>query len=240
MNETSSTPSRIVLVEDDLELAVLIQDFLSHYEFSVTTVADGITAVDVILSQQPELVILDIMLPGQSGMDVCRAVRDKYHGMILMQTALDDDIDQVMGLELGADDYVVKQVKPRLLLSRIRALLRRQERTATADKHELHIGPLCMNLQYRTVSLAQQPIKLTTSEFELLYLLAQRVGTIVTRDDIAQQIRGFEYDGLDRSIDRRISRLRRTLHDDPNEPKLIKTIRGKGYQLCAPGEGEMG
>lgn len=186
MNETSSTPCRIVLVEDDLELAELIQDFLSHYEFSVTTVADGITAVDVILSQQPDLVILDIMLPGQSGMDVCRAVRDKYHGMILMQTAL------------GADDYVVKQVKPRLLLSRIRALLRRQERTATADKHELHIGPLCMNLQYRTVSLAQQPIKLTTSEFELLYLLAQRVGTIVTRDDIAQQIRGFEYDGLDR------------------------------------------
>ncbi|KYN86855.1 two-component system response regulator [Vibrio cidicii] len=240
MNETSSTPCRIVLVEDDLELAELIQDFLSHYEFSVTTVADGITAVDVILSQQPDLVILDIMLPGQSGMDVCRAVRDKYHGMILMQTALDDDIDQVMGLELGADDYVVKQVKPRLLLSRIRALLRRQERNASADKHELHIGPLCMNLQYRTVSLAQKPIKLTTSEFELLYLLAQRVGTIVTRDDIAQQIRGFEYDGLDRSIDRRISRLRRTLHDDPNEPKLIKTIRGKGYQLCAPGEGDMG
>jgi two-component system, OmpR family, response regulator len=114
MNSTLSPSYRVVLVEDDLELSELIKDFLNHYEFCVSTVADGIQAVDRILDEQPDLVILDIMLPGQSGMDVCRAVRDQYHGMILMQTALDDDIDQVMGLELGADDYVVKQVKPRL------------------------------------------------------------------------------------------------------------------------------
>lgn len=112
MNSTLSPSYRVVLVEDDLELSELIKDFLNHYEFCVSTVADGIQAVDRILDEQPDLVILDIMLPGQSGMDVCRAVRDQYHGMILMQTALDDDIDQVMGLELGADDYVVKQVKP--------------------------------------------------------------------------------------------------------------------------------
>ncbi|NAW97779.1 MULTISPECIES: winged helix-turn-helix domain-containing protein [unclassified Vibrio] len=238
MNSTLSPSYRVVLVEDDLELSELIKDFLNHYEFCVSTVADGIQAVDRILDEQPDLVILDIMLPGQSGMDVCRAVRDQYHGMILMQTALDDDIDQVMGLELGADDYVVKQVKPRLLLSRIRALLRRQARGGQSDKYELCIGNLWMNLQHRAVLLEQQPIKLTTSEFELLYLLAQHVGTIVTRDDIAQHVRGFEYDGLDRSIDRRISRLRRALGDDPNEPKLIKTVRGKGYQLCAVSEGK--
>ncbi|EED27160.1 response regulator [Vibrio sp. 16] len=151
--------------------------------------------------------------------------------MILMQTALDDDIDQVMGLELGADDYIVKQVKPRLLLSRIRALLRRQERTLSS-KHELRFGDLAINLQHRSVELNQQAIKLTTSEFELLLLLAKNVGEVVSRDDIAQHIRGFEYDGLDRSIDRRISRLRRSLNDDPNQPELIKTIRGVGYQLC--------
>tara|TARA_Y100001956_G_scaffold50235_1_gene48878 strand:+ start:745 stop:1455 length:711 start_codon:yes stop_codon:yes gene_type:complete len=229
-----TTPiSRIILVEDDNELAELIRDFLHNYEFSVTIVSDGLLAVDTILSQQPDLVILDVMLPGQSGMEVCRAIRAHYAGMILMQTALDDDIDQVMGLELGADDYIVKQVKPRLLLSRIRALLRRHERNvASSSKHELRIGDLVINLQHRSVELNQQAIKLTTSEFELLLLLAKNVGQVVSRDDIAQQIRGFEYDGLDRSIDRRISRLRRTLNDDPNQPELIKTVRGVGYQLC--------
>ena len=230
----SSNPFNIILVEDDLELAELIQDFLQNYEFTIEIVSDGITAVNEILSKQPDLVILDIMLPGQSGMDVCRSIRSNYHGMILMQTALDDDIDQVMGLELGADDYIVKKIKPRLLLSRIRALLRRHDRnTLDNDKDQLQFGPLAINLQHRAVTLNQQPIKLTTSEFELLYLLAQNVGQVVSRDDIAQHIRGFEYDGLDRSIDRRISRLRRTLNDDPNEPDLIKTIRGVGYQLCA-------
>ncbi|KJY83107.1 chemotaxis protein CheY [Vibrio galatheae] len=234
-----STPKTysITLVEDDLELADLIRDFLQNYEFDVTIVSDGVTAVDVILDRQPDLVILDIMLPGQSGMDVCRAIRVKYQGMILMQTALDDDIDQVMGLELGADDYVVKQVKPRLLLSRIRALLRRQERlSAKTNDDEMKFGRLTINLQHRAVMVNNQAIKLTTSEFDLLHLLAKNAGSVVSRDEIAQSIRGFEYDGLDRSIDRRISRLRRTLNDDPQEPELIKTIRGIGYQLCLSNE----
>ncbi len=237
MSNSTDLPTHIVLVEDDLALAELIKDFLENYDFKITVVTDGLSAVEVILEQQPELVILDVMLPGQSGMDVCRAIRADYPGMILMQTALDDDIDQVMGLELGADDYVVKQVQPRLLLSRIRALLRRQERTPSPareiNEHMLDVGNLVIDLQQRHVTLDTETIKLTTAEFDLLHLLARRVGTVVSRDDIAQSIRGFEYDGMDRSIDRRISRLRRTLKDDPNEPKLIKTIRGKGYQLCS-------
>ncbi|WP_070963614.1 winged helix-turn-helix domain-containing protein [Vibrio sonorensis] len=234
---SESLPKQIVLVEDDTNLAELIRDFLQNYEFEVEVVGDGIKAVEVILTKQPDLVILDVMLPGQSGMDVCRQIRADYSGMILMQTALDDDIDQVMGLELGADDYVVKQVQPRLLLSRLRALLRRQSRLPTQEmnvsEQQLIIGPIKVDLQHRQVFLDNLPIKLTTAEFELLHLLAQHVGTVVSRDDIAQQIRGYEYDGLDRSIDRRISRLRRSLLDDPHEPKLIKTIRGQGYQLCA-------
>jgi len=238
---TLSTPFHIILVEDDLELAELIRDFLQNYEFTIDIVTNGISAEAQILEKQPDLVILDIMLPGQSGMDVCRAIRAKYSGMILMQTALDDDIDQVMGLELGADDYIVKQVKPRLLLSRIRALLRRHGRQSPeTHKDELKFGALIIDLQHRTVTLNKQAVKLTTSEFELLHLLAKHVGHVVSRDDIAQHIRGFEYDGLDRSIDRRVSRLRRTLRDDPNEPELIKTIRGVGYQLCAPiSEGQL-
>ncbi|NRF27294.1 winged helix-turn-helix domain-containing protein [Vibrio coralliilyticus] len=227
----------ITLVEDDVELADLIRDFLQNYEFEVNVITDGIRAVDAILEGQPDLVILDIMLPGQSGMEVCKAIRAGYQGMILMQTALDDDIDQVMGLELGADDYVVKQVKPRLLLSRIRALLRRQQRqSASKLNDELTFGCLMINLKHRAVTLDNQLIKLTTSEFDLLHLLAKNAGQVVSRDEIAQSIRGFEYDGLDRTIDRRISRLRRTLKDDPQEPELIKTVRGIGYQLCVSTE----
>ncbi|CCN47909.1 Transcriptional regulatory protein rstA [Vibrio nigripulchritudo MADA3029] len=225
----------LMLVEDDMELAGLIQDYLENHEFNVTHVANGKDAADRILSDQPDIVILDVMLPGQSGMDVCRQVRSGYSGMILMQTALDDDIDQMMGLELGADDYIVKQVQPRLLLSRVRALLRRSQRSSlTAESSQImNFGALKIDLQKRQVMLNGQEIQLTTAEFELLHLLAQNSGQVVSRDDIVQQIRGYEYDGLDRSIDRRISRLRRTLLDDPHNPQIIKTIRGKGYQLCA-------
>jgi two-component system OmpR family response regulator/two-component system response regulator RstA len=132
---------------------------------------------------------------------------------------------------------VVKQVKPRLLLSRIRALLRRQQRqSASKLNDELTFGCLMINLKHRAVTLDNQLIKLTTSEFDLLHLLAKNAGQVVSRDEIAQSIRGFEYDGLDRTIDRRISRLRRTLKDDPQEPELIKTVRGIGYQLCVSTE----
>ena len=237
------TRKKIMLVEDDHELASLISDFLIKYEFDVSIVGDGIEAVQRIISEQPALVILDVMLPGQTGMDVCRQVRLSYKGVILMQTALDDDIDQMMGLELGADDYVIKQVQPRLLLSRIRALLRRNNHdtnnlesnhsTNSEPKPEaIEIGRLAINIAHRTVSLDNKKIDLSTAEFELLYLLANTPGEVVSRDTIVQHIRGYDYDGLDRSIDRRISRLRKKLLDDPIHPHLIKTIRGKGYQLC--------
>lgn len=241
-NSQPTARKQIMLVEDDYELASLIKDFLVKYEFDVSIVGDGFEAVQRIIDEQPALVILDIMLPGQTGMEVCRQVRSSYEGIILMQTALDDDIDQMMGLELGADDYVVKQVQPRLLLSRIRALLRRIHngadnliRTPSTenDPDNLHIGQLAISISQRTVYLDNKSIDLSTAEFELLYLLARTPGLVVSRDSIVQQIRGYEYDGLDRSIDRRISRLRKKLFDDPVHPNLIKTVRGKGYQLCA-------
>lgn len=241
-NSQPTARKQIMLVEDDYELASLIKDFLVKYEFDVNIVGDGIEAVQRIIDEQPALVILDIMLPGQTGMEVCRQVRSSYEGIILMQTALDDDIDQMMGLELGADDYVVKQVQPRLLLSRIRALLRRINHGAgnlvphpstENDLNSLDIGRLTINISHRTVALDNKSIDLSTAEFELLYLLAKTPGQVVSRDNIVQQIRGYEYDGLDRSIDRRISRLRKKLLDDPARPNLIKTVRGKGYQLCA-------
>lgn len=229
------------MVEDDQLLAKLIKDFLTQYEFDVFVVNDGYEAVNVILAQKPDLVILDVMLPGQSGMEVCRQVRPKYDGVILMQTALDDDIDQMMGLELGADDYVVKQVQPRLLLSRIRALLRRiVSKNRLSASPEIHsenasvitLENLNINISLRKVMLDAIEVELTTSEFELLHLLARTPGEPVSRDTMAQQLKGYGYDGLDRSLDRRISRLRKKLKDDIDTPKIIKTVRGKGYQLC--------
>jgi two-component system OmpR family response regulator len=243
MSNTLQTDERkqLMLVEDDYELASLIKDFLVKYEFDVDIVGDGYEAVTRIINEQPDIVILDVMLPGQTGMEVCRQVRSHYKGAILMQTALDDDLDQMMGLELGADDYVIKQVQPRLLLSRIRALLRRFDHhsnnpinviSTAHERRNIQVGFLMINTANRTVALNDMTVELTTAEFELLYLLARTPGKVVSRETIVQQIRGYEYDGLDRSIDRRISRLRKKLQDDQQHPKLIKTIRGQGYQLC--------
>jgi two-component system OmpR family response regulator/two-component system response regulator RstA len=162
-----------------------------------------------------------------------------------MLTALDEDMDQMLGLELGADDYVIKPIKPRLLLSRVRALLRRSDRalaTGIAEQNpsferaisrqQETVIPLQLKLSSREVFVQGESVSLTTAEYDLLHLLAENQGQVVSRDTIVQSLRGFDYDGLDRSIDRRISRLRKKLNDDPVEPTIIKTVRGKGYLLC--------
>ena len=245
LSERSTDARTILLVEDDVELASLIQEFLRKNGFDVTIVGNGLEAITRILESPPDLVVLDVMLPGISGMDVCREVRTQFHSPILMLTALDEDIDQMLGLELGADDYVIKPVKPRLLLSRIRALLRRAERTlhprgagatvseSNPEQHKAQHPPAALRISAKTrgVWMNQEALSLTTAEFELLLLLAEAAGQIVSRDTIVQSLRGFDYDGLDRSIDRRISRLRKKLNDDPVDPQLIKTVRGKGYLL---------
>lgn len=236
MNNNAEQQKRIVLVEDDAELAKLIADFLTRYNFEVTHVSDGREAVGLILEHQPDLVILDVMLPGLNGMEVCQRVRSQFSGMILMQTALDDDADQMRGLEIGADDYVVKQVRPQLLLSRINALLRRSSSLPPRPAADLPtalrlLGPLSLHPQKREARLHRVRLDLTSAEFELLMLLADSAGQVVTRDDLIKQVRGFDYDGLDRSIDRRISRLRKKLNTDAGD-SLIKTVRGVGYQLC--------
>ncbi|MCL4156945.1 UNVERIFIED_CONTAM: hypothetical protein GTU68_043440, partial [Idotea baltica] len=230
----------ILLVEDDVELASLVRDYLSKNSFDVTVVDNGIDAVETARSGVFDLLILDVMLPGLSGMEVCREVRADYHGPILMLTALDDDMDQMLGLELGADDYIIKPVQPRLLLARIRSLLRRinvdgEAPTVSAQKQStqiIKVGLLTINLNNRTTQVAGEEVELSSAELELLLLLAQDAGSVVTRELIVQDLRGFEYDGLDRSIDRRISRLRKKLQDHSGGIEMIKTIRGKGYQLC--------
>ncbi|MDQ5903666.1 MAG: two-component system, OmpR family, response regulator, partial [Pseudomonadota bacterium] len=195
--------------------------------------ARGDTAETRILETRPDLVVLDVMLPGQDGFAVCRAVRPQYDGIILILTARDEDIDQILGLELGADDYITKPVPPRVLLARIKALLRRASPGASDETPEasesLSFGSFRISQQTRSAVLAGETIDLTTAEFDLLWLLARHAGSILSRDDLLQQLRGIGFDGLDRSIDARISRLRKKLNDDPDNPTRIKTVRSKGY-----------
>ena len=230
--------TRILLVEDDERLAKLTAEYLSKNDFEVSVEIRGDAAESRILEENPELVILDVMLPGKDGFEVCRSVRAQYKGVILMLTARDEDLDQILGLELGADDYIAKPVQPRLLLARIRALLRRspgssanpmKEYAEAYEKTDLVFGQFRISQSTRSTHLGNEAIDLTTAEFDLLWLLARHAGSILSRDDLLQELRGIGFDGLDRSIDARISRLRRKLGDDPENPTRIKTVRGKGY-----------
>ncbi len=224
MNELKKT---ILLVEDDLRLSELVKEYLEKQGYCILVEHQGNEAVDRILGQMPDMVVLDLMLPGKDGLSICRDVRTKYQGPILILTAREDDMDQVAGLELGADDYVKKPVEPRVLLARIRALFRRSDRPE--QKKKLKFGFLEINAATRNVTLSGKPIDLSTIEFDLLWHLASGSGKILDRDFLYQSVKGIEYDGLDRSMDVAISRLRKKLNDSPEQPFRIKTIWGSGY-----------
>ncbi|OCG20323.1 MULTISPECIES: winged helix-turn-helix domain-containing protein [unclassified Gilliamella] len=237
---------RILIIEDDQRLANLIQVYLIRQGYLVEWHNSGAGAEEKIQQLNPDLVILDVMLPEKTGFDICRDIRTWFTNYILIMTASEDNIDEIVGLELGADDYLAKPVEPRLLLARIRALLRRKQIETDKDNHKefvlpqnnktLIFGNLIVDGENRKVLLQEQEIDLTTAEFDLLWLLAHNAGTILSRDDIFSQVRGIDFDGSDRSIDARVSRLRRKLLDDPDNPSRIKTVRGKGYLFMREGE----
>ncbi len=230
------TKQRILLIEDDPHLAKLIQEYLQQYQYEVMLEARGDTAPDRIFREVPDLIILDLMLPGMDGLRICQIVRPEYWGPILILTAREDDIDHVAGLEIGADDYVKKPIEPRVLLARIRALLRRtatEEKKVDAlhslSKEDLIFGGLKICRTSYVVEHEGKEVELTTSEYELLCLLAEHPGIVLDRDRIFLELRGVPYDGLDRSVDINILRLRKKLEVDPSQPKRIKTIWGQGY-----------
>jgi DNA-binding response OmpR family regulator len=220
---------RLLLIEDDVRLASLVRDYLTQEGFEVTVEHRGDAAVANFDPCAVDIVILDLMLPGMNGLQVCTELRRSYAGPLLILTAKSSDIDHVMGLELGADDFVTKPIEPPVLLARLRALLRRAQGVPTLQGDVLVFGSLQVNLQSHQVRLAGKEIDLTTQEFELLAFLARQAGTVLSRDMIYNNIRGIEYDGLDRTVDVRISRLRRKLGDNAEHPFRIRTIWGKGY-----------
>jgi two-component system response regulator RstA len=229
---------RILIVEDDERLASLTCDYLQNNGLTVSVESHGGAAVERIRNEQPDLVVLDLMLPGEDGLSICRRVRPHYSGPILMLTARTDDMDQILGLEMGADDYIGKPVQPRVLLARIRALMRRVGEKnqplvggdpASEGPVRVQFNELVIDRSMREAWLSGVTVDLTSAEFDLLWLLASNAGRVLSREEIFTALRGIEYDGQDRSIDVRVSRIRPKIGDDPIHPRRIKTVRSKGY-----------
>ena len=223
--------THIVVVEDDLPLADMVSLFLESEGFRVTRSEDGESAVDVVREEQPDLVLLDMMLPGIDGLEVCRRIRAFYTGSIIMLTAREEELIEISALNTGADDYIVKPVRPHILKARILAQLRRQSMPPVmpASGNRIDINGLRLDPDSYQITLNEQPLELTDAEFELLLMLVRHAGEVISRDMLFSALKGNEYDGEDRSIDMRISSLRKKLNDDQPPYRLIKTIRSKGY-----------
>ena len=221
----------LLLIEDDLPLAALTAEFLRAEGYAVTLAHRGDEAAAALEASQPALIVLDVMLPGIDGYAVCRRIRAGYSGLILMLTALDERDEQLQGFAAGADDYVVKPVDPQVLLARIRAMLRRHPQ-ALAQRSTLRFGGLSLDLPAQRATLDGAALPLSTAEFELLTIFARHAGVPLSREVLLQNLRGLEYDGLNRSIDMRVSRLRKKLLA-LRCPVTIQTVTAQGYLFAA-------
>jgi DNA-binding response OmpR family regulator len=226
---------RVLIVEDDDQLAELLLEYLGMHGFELERVASGDVGAERILETRPDLVILDLMLPGANGLDVCRQVRDDYSGAIVMLTASQSEADHVAGLELGADDFVTKPIDPRVLLARLRTQLRRLgggRAPGQDDGGILNIGALQVDTASRDIKVEGHSVPLTTMEFDVLAMLATHAGSVVKRDDLYTTVMGIEYDGFDRGLDVHVSRIRRKLERAGFDPSRLKSVRGVGYLLA--------
>lgn len=227
---------KLLLADDDIELCQLLHEYLTQESFDVALAHDGATAAKMILDHSFDLMVLDVMLPNLNGFDVLKTVRKESQVPILMLTARGDEIDRIVGLELGADDYIAKPCNPRELTARIRTILRRTENVYSSKQKKLqsvHLGDVYINPASREVLLNNEVVKLTATEFDILYLLMSNAGTLVSRDDLSESCLGRTLEAYDRSIDMHISNLRRKLGPDSKGEERIKTVRGVGYQYVA-------
>ncbi|MDN4071449.1 response regulator YycF [Fictibacillus terranigra] len=228
---------KILVVDDERPIADILQFNLEKEGFQVTCAYDGVSAIEKIENEKPDMILLDIMLPMKDGMEVCREVRKKYDTPIIMLTAKDSEIDKVLGLELGADDYVTKPFSTRELIARVKANLRRhQQETDREDdeNNEIVIGSLTIHPDAYLVTKRGESIELTHREFELLYYLAKHIGQVMTREHLLQTVWGYDYFGDVRTVDVTVRRLREKVEDNPSHPLWIITRRGVGYYLRNP------
>ncbi|MBC7250133.1 MAG: response regulator transcription factor [Anaerolineae bacterium] len=227
-------PDKIIVVEDQPAISAFVQTALEREGFTVEVIEDGWQALACIRQSRPDLVILDIMLPGVNGLEVCRVLRQMpTYVPVIMLTARDDDVDKVVGLELGADDYITKPFNTRELIARVRAVLRlARSRAAGGEPEHLRIDRLEIDLTGRTVTMRDQPVDLTPKEFDLLVLLASHPGRVFGRETLLERVWGYDYLGDSRTVDVHIQRLRRKLEEDPRHPRYLLTVRSIGYKFA--------
>ncbi len=220
----------ILVVDDETQIVKLARDYLEHAGFRVASAGDGVTALAAARRDRPDLVVLDLMLPGMDGLDVCRALRRESDVPIIMLTARAEETDRLIGLELGADDYITKPFSPRELVARVRTVLRRAH-GAVQQPGIVRAADLEIDLESHRLTRAGSPVKLSRIEFNLLAILAQHPGQTFTRAQLLDRLHGVAFDGYDRSIDAHIKNLRRKLEPDPAEPRYVLTVYGIGYQF---------
>ena len=229
----ASKKKRILIVDDDIDYARRLRDYLSSNELEVELETEASSAISRIRDEKPDLVLIEVDLRGESGLTICKLSRKDYTGAIILLSRHTDELDQVLGLDMGADDYIARTTAHRLILARCHAIMRRSDyvlpRMTSQDAERLEFGNLVIDNGMREAWLDRQPIELTSAEFDLLWLLASHAGEVLTREAIFNKLRGIEYDGQDRSVDVRVSRIRPKVGDDPIRPRRIKTVRSKGY-----------
>ncbi len=224
---------RILVVDDEADILRLVRAYLERAGFVVVTASEGREALAVFRHERPNLVILDLNLPGLDGLDVCRAMRRDSDVPIIMLTARLEETDRLIGLELGADDYVVKPFSPREIVARVRAVLRRAE-GAPVRSEVVSTAGVTLDLTRRTASVDGRSLDLTTMEFDLLALLVEHPGQVFSRLQLLDRVQGNAYEGYERTIDAHIKNLRKKLGDGPQNPRFIETVRGVGYRFCQP------
>ena len=228
---------KILVVDDEKPIADILQFNLEKEGFTVSCAYDGINALEKVEKEKPDMILLDIMLPLKDGMEVCREIRKKYDMPIIMLTAKDSEIDKVLGLELGADDYVTKPFSTRELIARVKANLRRHQQESEREvdeNNEITIGSLTIHPDAYIVTKRGETIELTHREFELLHYLAKHIGQVMTREHLLQTVWGYVYCGDVRTVDVTVRRLREKVEDNPSHPLWIITRRGVGYYLRNP------
>jgi len=235
---TTPAPEHLLVVDDDPQLRDLLARYLGEQGFRVSAVADG-AAMDALLAhEQPHLVILDLMLPGEDGLSIARRLRAQNHVPIIILSARGEEVDRIVGLEVGADDYLPKPFNPRELLARIRAVLRRpaQQPVTTASPTRYRFGPFSLDIERRTLMRADEEIALTAGEFALLRVLTEHPNHVLSRDHLIDLLKGYDRSPFDRSIDVRVTRLRRKIEDDPSLPRYLRTVWGEGYMFTPEGQ----
>jgi DNA-binding response OmpR family regulator len=221
----------VLIVEDEYSMRVALEDAFKHYGFGVVTAADGETGLQRVGEHKPDLVILDVMLPGIEGFEVCKRLRQGgFLKPILMLTARSQEVDRIIGLELGADDYVTKPFSDRELLARVKALLRRASQGAAAPE-VYAFGSVVLDFTHCAATKDNAPLQVTSTEFSLIQYLVSQKGIVVTREDLLNKVWGYEFFPQSRTVDNHILRLRQKLEEDPNHPRHILTVHGRGYRF---------